>query len=138
GLTDEAERYQVDDAFDRAAYDAPSILCFEDVDSLFKQEGVLSHFLNRIDGLHPLEGVLVLATTNHPDKLDAAITDRPSRFDRLYVFGNPGEAERRRYLPKAFGERFDDCRGEWTNGLSLAQMKEVHVTSCLPGVEEGR
>ena len=51
---------------------APSILCLEDVDSLLTRDGSLSHFLNRLDGLAPLEGVLILATTNHPEDLDEA------------------------------------------------------------------
>jgi hypothetical protein len=135
-LTDESERYQIDDAFDRAAYDAPSILCFEDIDSLFNQPGTLSQFLNRMDGLHPLEGVLVLATTNHPEKLDSAITQRPSRFDRIYVFGNPADAERRAYLSKAFQGCFDERLVEWTEGMSLAQLKEVYVSACLEAMEK--
>ena len=136
-LTDEVERYQLDDAFDRAAYDAPSILCFEDVDSLFQKQGSLSHFLNRLDGLHPLESVLVIATTNHPEKLDAALTQRPSRFDRVYVLGNPGPDERGRYLRRIYQDGFDDCLVDWTDGFSLAQLKEVHVTACLEAIESG-
>ncbi len=136
-LTDEVERYQLDEAFNRAAYDAPSILCFEDIDSLFQQPGSLSHFLNRLDGLHPHEGVLVLATTNHPEKLDAALTQRPSRFDRVFVLGNPGAEERRRYLGRAYRDGFDECLVDWTDGFSLAQLKEVHVSACLEAIESG-
>jgi SpoVK/Ycf46/Vps4 family AAA+-type ATPase len=43
-------------------------------------------------------GVVVLATTNHPENLDTAILDRPSRFDRKYNFDLPAEAERLAYI----------------------------------------
>jgi len=38
--------------------------------------------LNLLDGLKVLNGVLVIATCNEPDKLDPALIHRPSRFDR--------------------------------------------------------
>lgn len=136
-LKSDTEGYELDDAFDRAAFDAPSILCFEDVDSLFGEKVPLSRFLNRLDGLRPLEGVLVLATTNHPEKLDEALTDRPSRFERVFTFGPPGEAERRLYLSRALGAAFDERLVAETAGFSVAQLKEVRVSACLEAVEQG-
>jgi hypothetical protein len=137
-LTSFTDRSELNEAFDRAALDAPSILCFEDVDSLFDGSLGLSQFLNRIDGLHPLEGVLILATTNHPDKLDASLTERPSRFDRIFHFGNPGPNERRRYLLEGFGEAFDERLVADTDGFSMAQLKEVRIAACLLAIHEGR
>lgn len=136
-LKSDTEGYELDDAFDRAAFDAPSILCFEDVDSLFGEKIPLSRFLNRLDGLRPLEGVLILATTNHPEKLDEALTDRPSRFDRVFTFGVPQEAERRQYLSRALGAAFDERLVGETAGFSVAQLKEVRVSACLEAVEQG-
>jgi len=49
---------------------------------------------NELDGFETNTGVVILATTNHPDRLDPAILDRPSRFDRKYYFDLPAEAER--------------------------------------------
>ena len=137
-LTTWSDRSELNQAFDRAALEAPSILCFEDVDSLFNDSIGLSHFLNRIDGIHPLEGVLILATTNHPDKLDAALTERPSRFDRIFHFGNPGPTERRRYLQEGLGEAFDERLVTSTDGFSMAQIKEIRVAACLQAIHEGR
>jgi len=131
--TDQGE---LDDAFNRAMRDAPAILVFEDVDSLF-DGGLLSHFLNRIDGLYPLEGVLILATTNHPEKLDSAITERPSRFDRLFHFGNPGPAERRLFLKEGLGGAFHEDLVAQTDGFSMAQVKEVRVSACLEAIHAG-
>ncbi len=43
---------------------------------------------------------MVLATDEPPEKLDASILDRPSRFDRKYYFELPAEAERLAYVSK--------------------------------------
>jgi hypothetical protein len=119
---------RLDRAIDRAVVLAPAILCLEDVDSLLK-EGAVSQFLNRIDGLAPLEGVLILATTNHPEDLDEAITNRPSRFDRVFVFDNPAAPERRAYLRRTFGAAFDERLVAKSDGLSYAQLKEAWITA---------
>lgn len=132
-----ADEDQVDRAFWLAADLAPSILCFEDLDAFFQEKVSLSYFLNRMDGMEPMEGVLVLATTNHPEKLDSAITNRPSRFDRVYVLDNPGPDERRTYLVRCFGPAFDEVLVKWTDGFSLAQVKEVWVSACLEAIRRG-
>lgn len=135
----ETDESSLDRAFGRAVSYAPSILCFEDVDGLFGEGRIpLSDFLNRLDGLSPLEGLLIIATTNHPERLDAALTDRPSRFDRVFVFDNPGPAERRQYLQRHFREAFDETMVRWTDGFSLAQVKEVWVSACLEAIQAGR
>lgn len=137
--TEAVEIGTVETAFARAEACAPAILALEDVDSLFHGGKVpLSHFLNRLDGLAGLEGVLVVATTNHPEKLDAALTDRPSRFDRVYVIGPPDDDVRRRYLRACFKEGFDERFVEWTDGLSVAQVKETWITACLEAIHAGR
>ena len=80
-------------AFKRARKSAPCILVLEDLDSLINANN-RSFFLNELDGFAANTGVVALATTNHPERLDASILDRPSRFDRKYHFDLPGPAER--------------------------------------------
>ena len=61
-------------------------MVLEDLDSLIN-DGNRSFFLNQLDGLENNDGLLVIGTTNHYDRLDPAITKRPSRFDRkLFVY----------------------------------------------------
>ena len=45
----------------------------------------LSCFLNVLDGLIELHGVMIIITTNHPDKLDKALI-RPGRIDFIHEF----------------------------------------------------
>ena len=46
----------------------------------------LSSFLNAIDGIDTPEGLMIIFTSNHPAKLDSALT-RPGRIDRIWDFG---------------------------------------------------
>ena len=62
------------------------MLILEDLDSLINDAN-RSFFLNQLDGLENNDGLLVIGSTNHYDRLDPAITKRPSRFDRkLFVY----------------------------------------------------
>ncbi|MCW9726340.1 AAA family ATPase, partial [Proteus mirabilis] len=71
---------------------------FEDIDGLV-HEGNRNEFLGFLDGFsRGGEGVLVVATTNNPAKLDPALTERPSRFDRKWVFRLPNAESRAGYL----------------------------------------
>jgi hypothetical protein len=83
--------------FQRARRVAPCLVVLEDLDSLIEEEN-RSFLLNELDGFASNEGIVVIASTNHPEKLDAAILDRPSRFDRKYHFTLPALSERRAYL----------------------------------------
>jgi SpoVK/Ycf46/Vps4 family AAA+-type ATPase len=58
--------------FDRARGLRPCVLILEDLDSLVTEEN-RSFFLNQLDGFEQNHGLIVLATTNHPDRIDAAI-----------------------------------------------------------------
>ena len=68
---------------------APTILILEDIDALgiTGQRGVtsggagLSTLLNNMDGINSNNGVITVATSNHPESLDWALIARPGRFD---------------------------------------------------------
>ena len=128
-------------AFERAAALAPAVLCFEDLDALVGDGPGLSQFLNLLDGLAPREGLLVLATTNHPDAIDPAITKRPSRFDRVFVVPNPGLAQRRAFLEKLLGGAAPlgeaDRLAEATGGYSMAFLEELVLQARLNAVRRG-
>ncbi|KAI8014754.1 hypothetical protein LOK49_LG05G00342 [Camellia lanceoleosa] len=83
--------------FRRARLTAPSIIFFDEVDVVAAKQGgksssniavgerLLSTLLTEMDGLEQAKGILVLAATNRPHAIDAALM-RPGRFDLvLYV-----------------------------------------------------
>ncbi|KAL3367731.1 hypothetical protein AABB24_008871 [Solanum stoloniferum] len=84
-------------AFRRARLAAPSIIFFDEADVVATKRGgsssgsstvgerLLSTLLTEMDGLEQAKGILVLAATNRPHAIDAALM-RPGRFDLvLYV-----------------------------------------------------
>ena len=46
------------------------------------------------------EGILTIATTNHPERIDDAILNRPSRFDVKYDFTLPDAVLRKTFAEK--------------------------------------
>lgn len=130
------EQQNMSEVFTRARL-TPSLVVLEDLDSMIHGQS-RSYFLNELDGFGVNTGVVVLATTNHPEKLDTAILDRPSRFDRKYHFELPAEAERLAYIEKWNGELQPELRVSpagaqlvvsETKGFSFAYLKELFVAS---------
>ncbi|MCW3992585.1 MAG: CDC48 family AAA ATPase [Candidatus Bathyarchaeota archaeon] len=94
--------------FRKARMAAPSIIFFDEFDSLVPSRGmdisdsrvterVISQLLTEIDGLLMLQNVVVLAASNRPDILDPAVL-RPGRFDRLVYVPPPDEEARLQIL----------------------------------------
>ncbi len=88
--------------FEKAARSAPCIIFIDEIDALApdrtRVEGELekrlvAQLLGLMDGFAKTKGVVVLAATNRPDQLDAALR-RPGRFDREVPFRVPDRAGR--------------------------------------------
>jgi transitional endoplasmic reticulum ATPase len=100
----ESER-AVREVFRKAKQAAPSLIFFDEVDSIVPARGsgldshaterVVSQFLTELDGVVELKDVVVLAATNRPDLVDPSLL-RPGRFDRLIRIPMPDEAARKR------------------------------------------
>lgn len=135
----ETDHGNIHKVFKRARQTTPCVLVLEDLDSLVDSKN-RSFFLNELDGFAANTGVVVLATTNHPERLDPAILERPSRFDRKYYFELPGPAEREAYI-RAWEESLEaDLRlsppaipqlVDLTEGFSFAYLKELFLSSMM-------
>lgn len=88
---------RVRDLFDQAKKHAPCIIFIDEIDAVGRQRGAgvggghdereqtLNQLLVEMDGFDSGEAIIVIAATNRPDILDAALL-RPGRFDRrIYV-----------------------------------------------------
>ncbi len=62
-----------------------------------EDDRTLNQLLVEMDGFTPSHNVVVIAATNRPDDLDAALL-RPGRFDRSVAVGLPTSAERQEIL----------------------------------------
>jgi hypothetical protein len=120
---------------------APAILVIEDLDWLLKAVNI-SSFLNTLDGISPsADGLLLIATTNHPDRLDPAINNRPGRFDVSIEVGNPDKALRESFFEaRLTGMPIESAKkvAEMCEGLSFAHLQEVLRLSGLLAISAGR
>ncbi|WP_435074136.1 CDC48 family AAA ATPase [Halorubrum sp. HHNYT27] len=98
----------VREVFSKARENAPTIVFFDEIDSIATERGknsgdsgvgerVVSQLLTELDGLESLEDVVVIATTNRPDLIDSALL-RPGRLDRHVHVPVPDEEARRKIL----------------------------------------
>ena len=137
----QTEQYAIQQIFQKARSMAPCLLIFEDLDSLVNDD-IRSYFLNEVDGLESNDGILMIGSTNHLNKLDPAISKRPSRFDRKYHFKIPGEEERRLYTEYwrgkllkngavDFPEELCEVIANLSEGFSFAYLKELFVMALL-------
>lgn len=125
--------------FARARMTAPCIVVLEDLDSMIDDKS-RAFLLNELDGFETNRGVVVLATTNHPERLDPAILNRPSRFDRKYYFTLPGAEERSAYISVWNRQLQPELRVSddgatqivrQTEGFSFAYLKELFLSSMM-------
>ncbi len=91
---------RVRDLFRTAKENAPCVVFIDEIDAVGRMRGAgvgggsdereqtLNQILGEMDGFHPNETVIVMAATNRPDVLDAALT-RPGRFDRQVTVDRP-------------------------------------------------
>jgi len=134
-----AEQSNMRKVFARARRSAPCLVALEDLDALIEDEN-RAFLLNELDGFAANEGVVVIASTNHPEKLDPAILDRPSRFDRKYHFALPALPERLAYV-KHWNQklqiemRLTEAEGvavaECTDRFSFAYLKELFLSAMM-------
>ncbi|OBT63879.1 hypothetical protein VE03_06616 [Pseudogymnoascus sp. 23342-1-I1] len=133
-------KHSIREIFSRARTMAPCLLIFEDLDSLVTDKS-RAYFLNEVDGLESNDGICMIGSTNHLDRLDPAIARRPSRFDRKYHFGLPGRGEREAYCKYWGGKleggevgvsaRMAGVLAGGTEGFSFAYLKELFLSSLV-------
>ncbi|MBI2143068.1 CDC48 family AAA ATPase [Candidatus Woesearchaeota archaeon] len=84
----------VREVFKKARQTSPTIIFFDEMDSLAPKRGmssdshaterVVNQLLTEIDGLEDLDDTVIIGATNRPDMIDPALL-RPGRFDRLIL-----------------------------------------------------
>lgn len=100
---------RVRNLFEQAHKSKRAIIFIDEIDSIGKARGVgvtggheereqtLNQILAEMDGIERDEGIIVLAATNRPEHLDAALL-RPGRFDRRIVLDLPDANDREAIL----------------------------------------
>ncbi len=100
---------RVRDLFEQAKKNAPCIVFIDEIDAVGRQRGAglgggndereqtLNQLLTEMDGFEGNNGIIIVAATNRPDVLDAALL-RPGRFDRQVVVERPDYSGRLQIL----------------------------------------
>lgn len=93
----------VREIFKKARQTAPTIIFFDEIDSLVPRRGsssdsnvterVVNQLLTEIDGLEDLHDIIIIGATNRPDMVDTALL-RPGRFDRIILTPVPDKKAR--------------------------------------------
>ena len=135
------------EVFKKARRAAPCILFFDTIDAVAPKFGVdqfgsdiyqriLSQLLREIDNLRDVKGVILLAASNRPERIDPALL-RSGRFDYILQFAKPDAAERAaimrlccQRIPIESGVNFEEF-GEKTEGLTGADIESLCKKATL-------
>lgn len=134
--------------YDVAAQCAPCIVLVEDIDSVITGSR-RSRFLNILDGLVTYQGILTIATTNHPEELDSALLNRPSRFDQKWLFGFPDETLKKQFVRKRIAKFYDDHTADScedaideitgkTQGFTFTILQELIILAIYDREQSGK
>lgn len=146
---------KVRDLFKQAREKAPCIVFIDEIDTVGKKrdsggisgnderEQTLNQLLAEMDGFDGSKGVVLLAATNRPDTLDAALT-RPGRFDRRIPVELPDLQGREAILKlhaanvKASPEIDYNAVARAAAGSSGADLANIINEGALLAVRDGR
>lgn len=114
----------------------PVIVVIEDIDGLCRTSSTETQLINILDGVEHSSNMIYLATTNHIERLEERITNRPSRFDRRYHIKAPDENVRKVFIENKMKK--EDLKkidiDEWvekTDGFNLAHIKELIISVII-------
>ena len=147
---------RIRDLFEKAKKVAPSIIFVDEIDSIGRQrsgnvsiggnderEQTLNQLLVEMDGFEASQSVIVIAATNRPDILDAALL-RPGRFDRRIEVSLPDRNGRLSILKLRAGrvamapEVDLDGLARRTPGFSGADLANLVNEAALAAARDGR
>ena len=140
------------EVFKKARRAAPCILFFDTIDAVAPKFGadqfgsdvyqrILSQLLREIDNLRDVKGVILLAATNRPERIEPALL-RSGRFDYILPFAKPDVAERAaimrlccRRVPLAPDVDFDEFAGRM-EGFTSADIESLCKKAVLTAIAE--
>jgi transitional endoplasmic reticulum ATPase len=140
------------EVFKRARRTAPCILFFDTIDALAPRFGgdpfgsdvfqrILRQLLREIDNLRDVKGVILMAASNRPERIDPALM-RSGRFDYVLRFPKPDAAERAaitrlccRRVPLGPDVDFEEFAGRM-EGLTGADIESLCKKATLLAIAE--
>ena len=146
----ESER-AIRELFAKSRTAAPAIVFFDEIDALASHRGadrgsgvhdrVLAQLLTELDGVEGLTGVVVVAATNRPDRIDKALL-RPGRLEKLVYIPLPDFLCRQEIFQLKFSRiphqdlDFEECARQ-TAGFSGAEVVAVCHAAAIESINCG-
>ena len=145
----------VRELFEMARQKAPAIIFIDEIDSIGSKrldtatsgdrevQRTLMQLLSEIDGFESLDNVKIIAATNRPELLDAALL-RPGRFDRIIEIPIPDSEARETIFSVCTNSmplaKDVDLRtlASMTDGFSGAEIKSAVVEAGISTISERR
>lgn len=145
---------KVRDLFKQAKEKAPCIVFIDEIDAIGKKrdgriggnderEQTLNQLLTEMDGFESNNGVIILAATNRPESLDAALL-RPGRFDRRVPVELP-DLKGREDILKVHAKKIRTEHNidyahiaKMASGASGAELANIVNEAALRAVRDGR
>lgn len=107
--------------------DRLKVIVFEEMLTVVASDKRLEKVLDFLDGEQSLDYMLVLGTTNYPERLPGNIVDRPGRFDELYKFGHPKKDDLKNILAHYLGKEPTESEAKVCEGLSSAAIQQACI-----------
>ncbi len=144
------------EVFKKARRAAPCILFFDTIDAVAPKFGadqfgsdiyqrILSQLLREIDNLRDVKGVILLAASNRPERIDPALL-RSGRFDYILPFAKPNAADRAAIMqlccrrvplaPDIDFEEFAD-RTEGFTGADIESLCKKATLLAIVDIQDG-
>ncbi len=132
------DEYYISTLYEIAQDLIPAIVFIEDID-MIGEDREESHRMHRsslisllaeLDGIEEQRGIVTVATTNSLEALDKALSNRPSRFDRVIKLELPSLAERCELVNRLckmipLGEHLQDYIARKSENCTPAQVEEI-------------
>ena len=110
------------------------IAIIEDIDNFtgdeYSRSTLDTYLLNILDGNMKMDGIVIIATTNHIEKMENRYKNRPSRFNKVIEFPLPNDESRKMFIEKTILP--EDLKNinieEWvrkTNGYTIDHINEL-------------
>lgn len=114
--------------------ETPVVVLMEDVDVLLDDDEE-STLINMLDGIDTIDRVVFIATTNHPEKMEARVVNRPGRFDRQICVSPPSTENRRRFLEHLFQKGIEYTSEELNKWVrDSADLSVAHIKALFEDV----
>ncbi len=125
--------------YEKASARKPAVVVIEDIDRMIGSGTLpLQDVLNVMDGVTTNDGVMTIATCNSEEKIDAALIERPSRFDLVVTIPMPDDKCRENYIRErssslgiVITEEQIKHLLKCTTKLSMSCMQELFTGSVL-------